>query len=267
MISVVGIPYDESSSFLRGPALAPAKIREAFHSDSANYFTESGTDLKHHIAITDSGDVALDKSISVPRSIEKSLDKVLSQNDRILTLGGDHSITYPVVKAFAKKYPRLAILHLDAHGDLYDHFNGDKYSHACPFARIMEEGLAVQLVQAGIRTLSTHQREQAARFGVEVIEMKDWNNSIRFQFEGPIYLSLDIDAIDPAFAPGVSHHEPGGFTSREVLSIIQNLNGNLVGADLVEFNPTRDSSGITAMLAGKLYKELLDRLLKSDSNQ
>jgi len=266
MISVVGIPYDESSSFLRGPALAPAKIRAAFHSDSSNYFTERGTDLKNHSGIIDAGDIVIDKGISVPLTIENSLGKILSQYDKVLTLGGDHSITYPVVKAFAKKYSQLTILHLDAHADLYDNFEGDRYSHACPFARIMEEGLAGRLVQAGLRTLSSHQREQAARFRVEIIEMRDWNNSIQFKFEGPVYLSLDMDAIDPAYAPGVSHHEPGGFTSREVLSIIQNLKGNLVGADLVEFNPTRDPSGITAMLAGKLYKELLDRLLKSEFN-
>ncbi len=259
-VSIVGIPYDEASSFLRGPAQAPAKIREAFRSDSANCFTESGTDLKDHPVIADLGDLTI--VTEAPISIEKSFDKILSQYPKVLTLGGDHSITYPVVKAVVKKYPKLSILHLDAHADLYDSYEGNKYSHACPFARIMEEGLVNRLVQAGIRTLNTHQREQASRFGVEIIEMKDWKNSIEFDFEGPVYLSLDMDAIDPAFAPGVSHHEPGGFTSREVITIIQKLKGNLVGADLVEFNPTRDPSGITAMLAAKLFKELLDRLLR-----
>jgi len=258
-VSIVGIPYDEASSFLRGPALAPGKIREAFRSDSANCFTESGTDLNDHPAITDVGDLTIVNE--APISIEKSFDKILSQYPKVLTLGGDHSITYPVVKAVAKKYPNLSILHLDAHADLYNSFDGNKYSHACPFARIMEEGLVSRLVQAGIRTLNTHQREQAVRFGVEIIEMKDWKNSIEFNFEGPVYVSLDMDAIDPAFAPGVSHHEPGGFTGREVITIIQKLKGNLVGADLVEFNPTRDPSGITAMLAAKLFKELQDRLL------
>ncbi len=260
-VAIVGIPYDEASSFLRGPAQAPAKIREAYGSDSANFFTESGTDLKDHPAIADVGDLTMVHE-TTPVTIENSFDKLLFQYPKLLTLGGDHLITYPVVKAVAKKYPSLTILHLDAHADLYDSFEGNKYSHACPFARIMEEGLVNRLVQAGIRTLNTHQREQAARFGVEIIEMKDWKNSIEFNFEGPIYLSLDMDAIDPAFAPGVSHHEPGGFTSREVITIIQKLKGNLVGADLVEFNPSRDPSGITAMLAAKLFKELLDRLVK-----
>jgi len=264
MVSVVGIPYDEASSFLRGPAQAPAKIRAAFHSDSSNYFTEWGTDLKDHAGWEDAGDIVFKDGASVPLSIEKSIDKILLQSQEVLSLGGDHSITYPVVKALAKNYKALNILHLDAHSDLYDSFEGNRHSHACPFARIMEEGLAVRLVQVGIRTLNTHQRDQAKKFGVEIIEMKDWNNTIQFQFEGPVYLSLDMDAIDPAFAPGVSHYEPGGFSSREVISIIQKLRGNLVGADLVEFNPTRDSSGITAMLAAKLFKELLDRLLRSD---
>jgi len=260
-VAIVGIPYDVASSFLRGPAQAPAKIREAYGSDSTNFFTESGTDLKDHPAITDVGDLTIVHE-TTPITIEKSFDKILLQYSKLLTLGGDHAITYPVVKAVAKKYPNLTILHLDAHADLYDSFEGNKYSHACPFARIMEEGLVNRLVQVGIRTLNAHQRKQAARFGVEIIEMKDWNNSIELNFEGPVYLSLDVDAIDPAFAPGVSHHEPGGFTSREVITIIQKLKGNLVGADLVEFNPTRDPSGITAMLAAKLFKELLDRLLK-----
>lgn len=262
MISVVGIPFDAASSFLRGPAQAPATIRSAFHSDSSNYFTESGMDLKNHAGWKDAGDITL--SMDPVQSIYSAIQIWLQQGHRMLTMGGDHSITYPVVKAFHEKFGKLSILHLDAHADLYDSFEGNRYSHACPFARIMEAGLASRLVQVGIRTLNTHQREQAQRFGVELIEMKNWNPATVFQFSGPVYLSLDLDAVDPAFAPGVSHHEPGGFSTREVISIIQNLKGNLVGADLVEFNPTRDPSGITAMLAAKLFKELLDRLLQSD---
>ena len=263
MIAVVGIPFDEFSSFLRGTAQAPAKIREAYHSDSANYFTESGVDLKNHLGWKDEGDFTLPSGVDAIDVIHSSVNKILQAFPRLLSLGGDHSTSYPVVKAVAKKYGSLNILHLDAHPDLYDDFEGNKFSHACPFARIMEEGLAKRLVQVGIRTMNTHQQEQANRFGVETIEMKDWTPSTRFEFEGPTYLSLDMDVIDPAFAPGVSHHEPGGLTSRELISILQNLKANLVGADLVEFNPLRDSTGITAMLAAKLFKELLDVLLRS----
>jgi len=263
MIAVIGIPFDEFSSFLRGTALAPPKIREAFHSDSSNYFAESGVDLKNHPGWKDEGDLKLPSGADAIEAIYSSVDSLFQKHSQLLSLGGDHSTSYPVVKAMAKKHGPLNILHLDAHPDLYDNFEGNKFSHACPFARIMEEGLATRLVQVGIRTMNAHQRQQANRFGVEVIEMRDWQPSMRFQFEGPVYISLDMDAIDPAFAPGVSHHEPGGFTSREVISILQNIKANVVGVDLVEFNPSRDASGITAMLAAKLFKELLDLLLRS----
>ncbi|MEJ0057767.1 MAG: agmatinase [Bacteroidota bacterium] len=264
MIATLDIPFDEFSSFLRGPALGPAKIREAFHSDSANYFTESLVDLKDHPTIKELGPLKLPSGAGVTEAIEHAITDILAQYDKVFSLGGDHSVTYPIIKAFAKKYKDLTILHIDAHPDLYDVFEGNKFSHACPFARIMESGLATRLVQVGIRTMAKHQREQADKFGVEVIQMKDFNPLHKFEFDGPVYVSLDIDAIDPAFAPGVSHHEPGGLTSREVIRILQSLRPNLVGADLVEFNPTRDPSGITAMLAAKLYKELLDVLLRSD---
>jgi len=263
MIAVVGVPFDEFSSFLHGPEKAPPLIRAAYHSDSANYFTERGIDLKNHAQIKDAGDLHLPSGKDAVQTIESEIQQLLTSNEKILSLGGDHSVTYPIVKAISKKYGKLNILHLDAHPDLYDHFEGNKFSHACPFARIMEEGLASRLVQVGIRTMNTHQREQANRFGVEVLEMKNWQAIYQIKFDGPVYISLDMDAIDPAFAPGVSHHEPGGFTSREVISILQNINGNVISADLVEFNPTRDASGITAMLAAKLYKELLDVLLRA----
>ncbi len=263
MIVVVGVPFDEFSSFLHGPEKAPPLIRAAYHSDSANYFTESGIDLKNHTGIHDTGDLHLPSGKEAINAIESGIQQVLSGHEKILSLGGDHSVTYPIVKAISKKYGKLNILHIDAHPDLYDHFEGNKFSHACPFARIMEEGLASRLVQVGIRTMNTHQRERANRFGVEVLEMKNWHSVYQIKFDGPVYISLDMDAIDPAFAPGVSHHEPGGFTSREIISILQNIKGNVIGADLVEFNPTRDASGITAMLAAKLYKELLDVLLRA----
>ena len=263
MIAVVGVPFDEFSSFLHGPEKAPPLIRAAYHSDSANYFTESGIDLKNHVGIKDAGDLHLPSGREAMEVIESEIQQLLSSNEKILSLGGDHSVTYPIVKAVSKKYGKLTILHLDAHPDLYDHFEGNKFSHACPFARIMEEGLASRLVQVGIRTMNAHQREQANRFGVEVLEMKNWQSIYKIKVDGPVYISLDMDAVDPAFAPGVSHHEPGGFTSREVISILQSIKGNVIGADLVEFNPTRDASGITAMLAAKLYKELLDVLLRA----
>jgi arginase family enzyme len=155
----------------------------------------------------------------------------------------------------------MNILHIDAHPDLYHDYEGNPNSHASPFARIMEANLAKRLVQVGIRTINPHQRDQIQRFGVEVVEMRDWRSTSLPRFDGPVYLSLDLDALDPAFAPGVSHHEPGGFSAREIITLIQNLEGELVGADIVELNPTRDPLGITAMLAAKLCKEISARML------
>jgi len=186
---------------------------------------------------------------------------VLKQGGRPVLLGGDHSVTYPVMKAFAAVHPGLTILQLDAHPDLYDELDGNRFSHACPFARIMEEGLAGHLVQVGIRTATTHQREQAARFGVECIEARDWRPDRLPALEGPVYLSLDMDVFDPAHAPGVTHPEPGGLTARDVLGIVQGLTGRLVGADIVELNPGKDLNGMAAVLAAKMLKEIVGRML------
>jgi len=254
-ITIQGINWDEKSSYQQGPAKAPALIREALHAGSMNLCTEAGVSIDHS-GVTDAGDFAITEYFD----IEKITAKHLAKGNKIFTLGGDHSITYPIIKAHAAHYPKLDVLQIDAHSDLYDHYEGDPYSHACPFARILENGLAARLVQVGIRTLNPHQAEQAERFGVEIHQMYDLDLKALPRFENPLYLTLDLDGIDPAFAPGVSHHEPGGLTSREVINLIQNLDAKLVGADIVEYNPDRDVNGMTAFLAAKLMKELLGKL-------
>lgn len=261
MVIVLGIPLDENSSFLKGAAAAPQHIRKAYHSPSANYCSEDGRNLSQDNRWQDAGDLTLASMPAAIQDIERGVASHLENGNNLLSLGGDHSISYPVIKAFSKVYQNLNILHIDAHGDLYHDFEGNPWSHASPFARVMEEGLVKRLVQVGIRTLTPHQKEQAQRFNVERVEMKDWNDSFRFAFEGPLYISLDLDALDPAFAPGVSHHEPGGFTTRQVLSIIQNLEAQIVGADIVELNPSRDNNNMTAMVAAKCFKELLTKML------
>ena len=260
-VVVLGLPTDESSSFLRGPALAPARIRAVLHDGAANLCSENGLDLNREPRLRDLGDLDVGRGDATRSRIEEALADLLERGARVLSLGGDHAVTYPILRAYGAQYDALNILHLDAHPDLYDTFDGSRYSHGCPFARIMEEGLAARLVQVGIRTATPHQRAQAERFGVETITMKDWHADLRFDFDGPVYLSLDMDALDPAFAPGVSHHEPGGFSTRDVLGIIQHLDAPLVGADLVEFNPVRDPVGITAMAAAKLLKEIAAKML------
>lgn len=261
-VALLGIPFDEASTYMRGAALAPQRIREALHCGSANLCAESGVDLEREARWQDAGNMSLPSGANVPLMIEKTLDPLLENGGRVLSLGGDHSVTYPVLRAYARKLPGVNVLQLDAHPDLYDVYDGRRFTNACPFARIMEEGLAVRLVQVGIRTMNPHQREQAERFGVEVHGIREWTMDGIRNLSGPIYLSLDMDVLDPAFAPGVSHQEPGGMTTRDVLEIIQQVGGPVVGADIVEFNPKRDIAGITAMTAAKFARELIARMLE-----
>ena len=260
MIAVLGIPFDGHSSFMKGPSQAPQKIREAFHSDASNYFTESGINLKDHPDWKDFGDLKFDEQTDFFGMIKENVQKLLTKSEKVFVLGGDHSISYPIVAGLSNARRPLNILHIDAHPDLYHDFDNNQFSHASPFARIMENGLATRLVQVGIRTLNKHQQEQAESLGVEIVQMKDWDDGHRFNFQGPVYLSLDMDALDPAFAPGVSHYEPGGFSTRQVVALLQNLTGHFVGADLVELNPGRDPSGMTNSVGAKLFKEILDLL-------
>jgi arginase len=262
--TLVGLPYDASSSYLRGPAAAPAVIREALWNPSANSWSELGVDIGAPGVMADAGDVALDgcEPADARRAIEREIARLLALGARPVSLGGDHSVTYPVLRAVRPHAPRLTILHVDAHPDLYDDFEGDRYSHACPFARIMEERLADRLVQVGIRTMTGHQREQARRFGVEVIEMRTIRDDLRVPIEGPVYVSIDIDALDPAFAPGVSHREPGGLSMRQLLRIVQSIDAPIVGADVVELNPRQDLTNASAMAAAKVLRELIGVMVR-----
>ena len=185
----------------------------------------------------------------------------MEKNRRLFSIGGDHSITYPLVKAYSQFYKDFHILHFDAHSDLYDEYEGDKYSHACPFARIMEDKLTLRLMQIGIRTLNIHQRQQAEKYNVEILEMKDFNINELPKLTKPVYISLDMDAIDPAFAPGISHHEPGGLSSRQLIDVLHTIDVPVIGADLVEYNPNRDVSDITVALAAKLMKEIISKMI------
>jgi len=259
---LVGLPYDASSSFLKGAAKAPPLIREAIHSPAGNSWTEDLQDLTAPGGLEDAGDLPLPPTAEARALIQAGIAGILGKGWRPIALGGDHSVTYPVLQAIGAAHPGLTILHLDAHPDLYDEFEGDRFSHACPFARILEERLATRMVQVGIRTMNAHQRAQATRFSVDVIDMRAWAVGVRPQVEGPVYLSVDLDALDPAFAPGVSHREPGGLTVREVLGLIQSSGGSLVGADVVEFNPLQDTTDLTARVAAKCVKEIAGRMMR-----
>ena len=262
---LIGLGYDASSSFLRGAALAPPIIRKALHSPAANGWSESGIDIWAEGVIGDAGDLDLPETAEARSLIERAIREIVGRGDQPLSLGGDHSVTYSTVRGVASRLANLTIVQIDAHPDLYDEFEGDRYSHACQFARIREEGLAANLIQVGIRTMTGHQREQAERFGVDVIDMRRWTHGDRAQVNGSVYLSIDLDGLDPAFAPGVSHPEPGGLTVREVLEVVRQLDGPIVGADIVELNPQRDPAGLTAVVAAKLVKEVAARMIETSN--
>lgn len=257
---ILGVPWDENSSYRRGAAAAPPLIRDAIWSESSNAWAENDVELTRE-TLPDAGDVPEGSGDAMLARIESAVGDLIDRGLAPISLGGDHAITYPVLRAFARRYPRLSILHFDAHPDLYDVFQGNRLSHACPFARIMEEGLAGRLVQVGIRAISRHQRDQASRFGVEMIEMRRFRDDLRLSFDTPVYVTFDLDGLDPSCAPGVSHPEPGGLTTRQAIDLIGRIDAPVVGADVVELNPTQDPSGITAAVAGKLVKEIAAQIL------
>lgn len=255
-VRLIGVPTDRQSSYLRGAARGPAAIRASLNAGHSNLTSESGLELGTDVTWHDAGDLPLTEGPGDDVIITAAVEQAVSDGVFPLMLGGDHAITASIAGALAAAHGPLTILHIDAHPDLYDEFEGNRHSHACPFARIMEAGHARRLVQVGIRTLNKHQRDQAHRFGVEVLEMRDFSLERVPVLKGACYVSIDLDGFDPAFAPGVSHPEPGGLTVREVLAVLERVQGRLVGADVVELNPTRDVHDVTAVLGAKLVKEL-----------
>jgi arginase len=184
----------------------------------------------------------------------------------LICLGGDHAITHPIMRAVRRRHPNLTILHIDAHPDIYHAYQDNPRSHASPFARVMEERLADRLIQVGVRTVNDHHRDQFKRFGVEVIEAGSLRENLRLDITTPLYISLDIDALDPAYAPGVSHREPGGLSTRQVIDLIHTIDQPIVAADIVEFNPLCDISNLTSIVAAKLLKEIGGMMLKTTRN-
>ncbi|KAL0397763.1 UNVERIFIED_CONTAM: Arginase 1, mitochondrial [Sesamum calycinum] len=301
--SLLGVPIGHNSSFLQGPAFAPPRIREAIWCGSTNPALKKlslaenyiailknpetlGKDLNDPRVLTDVGDVPVqelrdcgvddDRLMNI---ISESVKLVMEQEPlRPLVLGGDHSISFPVVRAVSEKLGGpVDILHLDAHPDIYHAFEGNKYSHASSFCKNYGGGLCsatiagnLSLLLVGIRSITEEGREQGKRFGVEQYEMRTFSRDRQLLEnlklgEGVkgVYISVDVDCLDPAFAPGVSHIEPGGLSFRDVLNILHNLKGDVVAADVVEFNPQRDTvDGMTAMVAAKLVRELTAKISK-----
>ena len=255
-IQLFGLPTDINSSFERGAAGGPAAVRAALWSDRGNLACQNGMEIGQDITLIDQGDLPLTEQCSSDdRLIFAAISAAHLAEATPICIGGDHAVSVPLIAAVVERYGPVNILHFDAHPDLYDDFAGNPRSHASPFARVMERGHGARLVQVGIRTLTRHCAEQAARFGVEIIPMNGFTPAAVPVLGGPLYISIDLDGIDPSEAPGVSHPEPGGLTVRELLAVLDAQTAPIMGVDIVELNPARDQHGVTAILAAKLVRE------------
>ena len=269
-IGLFGIRDDSNSSFMRGSSQAPRIIRETFLSSSSNTYCEHGVDIEAHIQDF--------RDISEPDTHELTDEFIhnIIVNHKLspLTLGGDHSISNPVIQAVSK-YLRtpLTIIHFDAHPDMYPNFEENPFSHASPFARICEaSGVCKKLIALGIRCTNPVQRDQYTKYDVTVLEARNFPAHGRdcaplleslIGPDDPVYISFDVDVIEPGLAPGVSHRESGGISVRQAVDAIHAIPGRVVGADIVEFNPLRDVQGVTAAVAAKLLKELASKIIRS----
>jgi agmatinase len=256
----LGIADDTQSSFLRGPADAPRCIRQAYDGRSYNATSESGVDLT--ASVEDLGDLKPQGSWRASAlEYRTGVEAILREGRTPFIAGGDHAVTVPIVEAFQVLNRPVHVVQVDAHPDLYPEFEGNPDSHACVAARILEMEHVASVTQLGIRTLSAVQRRQVERYGsrIRVLEARDLEGALPVPAElgdgAPVYLTIDADGFDPAFAPGVSHPVPGGLSARQVLGLIQRGHWHLVGMDVVEVNPSRDVQDQTSILAARLLHE------------
>ncbi|MBC7815425.1 MAG: agmatinase [Planctomycetaceae bacterium] len=272
-VAILGVPYDSSTSYRSGARFGPRAIRE-------QSLLLWGYNNAQQVApfevlnVVDYGDVdVVPVDIAAThRAIEQSAATILQAGTQLITLGGDHSISLPLLRAHHKRHGPLAVVHFDAHPDTWDEeYPSFKYSHGTPFRRAIEEQLidTQAYLQIGIRgpTGGPQDYADARQLGARLIT---FDEAAELGVPGvlaevqqrvgrrPLYVTLDIDAVDPAFAPGTGTPEVGGFTSHQMLRLLRGLSGlNLVGADLVEVAPPYDPQQITAILAANLAFELL----------
>ncbi|MBA4602903.1 agmatinase [Thermoactinomyces mirandus] len=260
---IYGMPMDWTVSFRPGSRFGPARIRESslVHEEYSHYLKRDLSDIIYF----DAGDIPLpfgnpEKSI---RAIHQFVSKVLDAGKFPLGLGGEHLVTWPVVEEVYRRYPDLAVIHIDAHADLRTDYEGEIYSHATPLRKIAERIGGSNLYQFGIRSMTREEVRYTEEAGIHFYPFEVVDPLVKCLpgLEGrPVYVTIDIDVIDPAHAPGTGTPEPGGITSREMLWAIHEIarsGAKVVGADLVEVAPAYDHSEQTPILAAKLVREML----------
>ncbi|MDH3630912.1 MAG: agmatinase [Gammaproteobacteria bacterium] len=271
-IGFVGVPFDVGTSNRAGARFGPRQIRtESCLIRPYNMATRAAP--FDSLQVADLGDIAintfnLQKSVAI---IEQAYDEILATKCKPLTLGGDHTISLPILRALHKKHGPVGIVHIDAHADINDHMFGERIAHGTPFRRAIEEGLIepARMVQIGLRAsgYEADDFDWPRSQGVRVVQAEEcWYKSlaplmgeVREQLgAGPVYLTFDIDGLDPAYAPGTGTPEIGGLTVHQGLEIVRGCRGlDLVGGDLVEVAPAYDTSGNTSLVAANLLFEML----------
>ncbi|MFM7029687.1 MAG: agmatinase [Micrococcales bacterium] len=276
-IAVVGIPFDAGTSFRPGARFAPSHIRES--SRLLRPYNPGQDASPFALAqVVDAGDIpvnpfSIDEAV---QQIEAGLDGLLAQGLKLVTLGGDHTIAYPTLKSLHKVHGPITVIHFDAHLDTWDTYFGTPLTHGTPFRRASEDGLIDQTssLHVGIRgpLYDKSDLEDDERLGFAIIKSDDLDSQgadtvierMRKRVgDKPVYVSIDIDVLDPAFAPGTGTPEIGGLTSREMLKLIRSLDVlNLVGVDIVEVSPAYDHAQITGLAAANLAYELITLLAR-----
>ena len=270
-IALLGIPFDGGTTYRPGTRFGPRHIRQ----QSAiirpwNPVLNVDPFTKYRIA--DYGDFSVNP-LSIEdtfRRVEEQMKPVLNAGVRPVSVGGDHSLSLPLLRSIAKVHGPVALVQFDAHNDLWDEYFGCKLSHGTPFRRAIEEGLLLEgkFLQVGLRgqVYSKHDFDFARKHKVKMIMAEEYHKGgialFRKQLAAfrkqPVYITLDIDCVDPAYAPGTGTPQVGGFTSIQILELVRELAGlNIVGCDLVEVSPPYDSGEITSLLAANLLYELL----------
>ena len=271
-VAFIGIPMDIGTSNRSGTRLGPRQIRDESRM-LRPYNMATGAAPFDHLQVADIGDVPINtfdlkKTVDI---ITEYYHGVLAHAALPLTLGGDHTLTWPILRAIKAKHGPVALIHVDAHADISDMMFGEKVAHGCPFRRAWEDGCLIndKVFQIGLRGTgySPDDFDWSRKNGWTVVQAEQcWHQSlkplmaeIRGKIGGaPVYLSFDIDGLDPAFAPGTGTVEPGGLTIWQGLEIVRGCAGlNLVGGDLVEVSPPYDQSGNTALIAANLLYEML----------
>lgn len=268
----IGIPLDIGTSLRSGTRFGPRQLR----SESVMirpYNMATGAAPFDSLSVADLGDVAINtfNLLDTVRLIEEHYDRVLEHEVIPLTLGGDHTLTLPILRAMKKKYGKVGLVHVDAHADVNEHMFGEKIAHGTTFRRAVEEGLldCDRVVQIGLRAqgYAADDFDWCREQGFRVVQAEEcWHRSLTPLMAevrervggGPVYLSYDIDSIDPAWAPGTGTPEIGGLTTIQALEILRGCRGlDLVGCDLVEVSPPYDTTGNTALLGANLLYEML----------